>query len=117
MNIDVYRKVQREFDLKRQRKIDEANRKKEEIYASNPQLKKIEDEMNVLALKITKNILNADEITRQVESENMSMKLKALDEKLDIELKKIGYSKDDFKPKFDCKICEDRRNCKKRRYN
>ena len=107
MDNDVYTKIKREYDLKRQAKIDIANKKVEEVYTKYPHLKEIEDEINSLALSITRNIINSDEITRQVEEENMKAKLDKLRKKYDNELQKLGIDKSELLPKFDCKICND----------
>ncbi len=107
MNNDVYRKIKRDFDIKRQRKIDEAENLKKKIYNENPILQEIEDDINMLALKITRNILNSSEIKRKVEQENMKLKLKELENKFQKELDKIGILSDELEPKFDCSICND----------
>ena len=107
MNNDIYRKIKRQYDIKRQTEVDKANKLKEKIYSENPKLEEIEKEINMLALKITRNILNSDEITRQVEEENMKSKLEKLKEKYDKELKKIGLSYEDLLPKVECNLCND----------
>lgn len=107
MDSGIYREIKREYDLKRQRKIDTAKRFKEKIYLENPVLSKIEDEINLLALNTTKVILNADEVTKQIEQENLAIKLDKLNKKYDRELNKIGLTRKDFEPKFDCERCQD----------
>lgn len=107
MDSGVYREIKREYDLKRQAAIDKSRRYKEEVYAKNKVLKEIEDEINMIAIKTTKIILISDELTRQIEQENLALKLQKLEKKYEKELKKIGISKDDFKPKFDCEKCSD----------
>lgn len=107
MNNDIYRKIKREYDIKRQVKIDEAKKVKQQVYSENPRLEEIEKEKNILALKITRNILNSDEITRQVEEENMKSKLENLEKKYEQELNKLGVEKDSLEPKFECEICQD----------
>lgn len=107
MNNDIYRKIKREYDIKRQIELDNANKIKQQIYSENPKLEEIEKEINMMALKITRNILNSDEITRQVEEENMKSKLEKLKEKYDKEIKKSSVSIEDIYPKFDCKLCND----------
>lgn len=107
LDSDVYRKIKREYDIKRQKKIDRAAVKKEEVFAQNPKLKAIEDDMHALAIQTTRNILNADEMTRQIEQENLGLKLDCLEKKIDKELKKMGLSRSALEPKFDCKLCKD----------
>lgn len=107
MNNDIYRKIKRQYDIKRQIELDRANKLKNKIYSENPKLEEIEKEINMMALKITRNILNSDEITRQVEEENMKSKLEKLKEKYNKELSKIGLNYEDLLPKVECHFCND----------
>ncbi|MEG2348624.1 MAG: ATP-binding protein [Clostridia bacterium] len=107
MDNDLYRKLKRQYDIKKQIAVDKANVKKKKIYEENPKLQEIEDQINGLALDITKKILNSDKITRQIEQENMSMKLSKLSDKLDSEFKKINIKKESLKPIFECETCQD----------
>lgn len=107
MDKDVYRKIKREYDLKRQREIDFANMRKEKIYNENPKLSELEDKLNTLAIQSAKMILTSDEITRQIEQENLNIKLSNIQKKIDNEFKKIGIDKNSLKPNFECKICND----------
>ena len=107
MDNQLCREILKNRDIKRQRKIDEAIIKKGKIYKDYPELEEIEKNINLLALKITRNIVASDEITRQVEKENMKSKLDKMEEKKKRILKKIGITEADLEPDFDCKICND----------
>ena len=61
----------------------------------------------MIALKTTKAILISDELTKQVEHDNLAVKLDKLEKKYERELKKIGLTKKDFEPKFECEKCKD----------
>lgn len=103
----IYRETKREYDLKRQLAIDKAKRYKNEIYEKYPILASIENEINLIAIKSAKEILISDEITKQVEQENLALKLKKLEKKYDKELKNIGITREEFEPKFECEKCKD----------
>lgn len=107
MDNQVYREILKKRDIKRQRKIDEAIIKKKKIYKDYPELEDIEKEINMLALNITRSIVASDEITKQIEKENMKIKLDKLEEKRHKILKKIGITEKDLEPNFDCKVCND----------
>lgn len=107
MNTDVYSKIMREYDIKRQKKINQANTIKKEIYSKNEGLEELEQKKNMLALKITKNIINSDDLTKQVEMENMQSKLSEIERKIDNIFKKNQIEPDDLNPKFDCMLCQD----------
>ena len=87
--------------------IDEAKRRKEEIYSKNPKLSELEQNINIQALKITRKILNSDSVSRDIEEENMKLNIEKLEKKYENELGKMGLNKSDLEPKFDCQICND----------
>ena len=103
----VFKQIKREFDMKKQRRIKEATLKKEEIYKNNPKLSEIEDQINLLAIKSAKIMLNSDELTKQIEKENIEMKFEKLEQSMEKEMKKIGITKLDFEPKYECDFCKD----------
>ncbi len=103
----IFKQIKREYDIKRQKKIKEATKKKEEIYTNIPKLSQIEEEINLLAIKSAKMMLNADELTKQIEQEKIENSLKKLEEQKEKELKKNGIKNIDFEPDFDCKTCKD----------
>ncbi len=108
MDRDIYLKIKSEMDAKRQRAIRIAKEKKEKAFEQDPRLQELEDQINMLALNTTKTILTTtDEIKKQIEQENLNMKIKNLTEKLENQLKKDGYKKEDFLPKFECSKCQD----------
>ena len=107
MNSDVYSKIIREYDIKRQRKINEANAIIKELYSNNNGLEELERKKNMLALKITRNIINSDDLTKQVEVENMQRKLSEIEKKIDNIFKKNGIEAKNLIPKFECTICND----------
>lgn len=107
MDNQVYKEILKQRDIKRQKKIDEAIIKKNEIYLKYPKLEEIEKNINLMALKITRNIVAGDDITREIEKENMKLKLQKLENEKQKLLDKIGVLKSDLEPDFDCKICND----------
>lgn len=66
MDSEIYKKKMREYQEKRDRKISIANQKKEKIYNDNPSLKKLEEEKNMIAIKVAKNILVMNEMNKQI---------------------------------------------------
>ena len=107
MDSKIYKKVLKEYNEKRDKKILEANNKKQLLFKKYPILRQLEDEKNILAITTTKKIITLKDIDKQIVTENMNFSLKEIDEKIDKEFKKIGLSKSDFEPTFDCKECLD----------
>ncbi len=107
MDLEIYKKKIKEYEQKREKKINEAKLKKEKIYNDSPSLKKLEEEKNLIAVNISRKMLTMNDLDKQIEQENLEIKLKKIDKKIDNELKKIGISNSYFEPNFDCKICKD----------
>lgn len=103
----IYNQIQKEYDLKRQRAIDIANSKKQQLYKDHPTLEELEHRKNLLAVKFTKKMLLADNISRQIEEENIKIELEKIDYKIIKELKKLNLTLSDFEPEFECNICND----------
>ncbi len=107
MDNQIYKEILKKRDSKRQKKIDEAIIKKNKIYQDYPELENIDKQINMVALNIARNIVSSDEITRQIEKENMKLKLDKLENEKNKILKKINITRQDLEPDFDCKICND----------
>lgn len=107
MNEEIYRKLKKEYETKRNIKIKEANQKKEEILKTIPKLQQFEDEKNKLAIDMAKSVINCDNITKQIKLENFEIEIFKIDKKVERLLKENGFLNNDIEPKFDCKICND----------
>lgn len=108
MDGKLYKDILKQRDVKRQKKIDEAILKKKKIYSEYPELETIDDKINMMALNTTKLIVaGKDDIQRQIEQDNMKLKLQKLEQQKSKILKKIGIKQEELEPDFDCKICND----------
>ena len=108
MNNEAYAKVKAEYDSKRDKKISAAKYKKDSVFNKDPKLQELQESINQLGLEVTRTILTThDELKKQIEQENLQIKIKSLEEKIEKELKKLGYIPEDFVPDFDCKLCND----------
>lgn len=107
MQSSAYRKVERDYDLKRQRANNLAREYKKSVYDAHPILREIDDEINQVALKSAKSRIFSDNLTRKSEQEKLEFELHKLQNKYDKELKKIGIDKKDFEPKYECDKCKD----------
>lgn len=107
MNYDIYKKTQREYDIKKQHKIREATLKKQELYELIPKYKELEEKKNEIAIGYAKDIISSEIIKKQIAEENLEIKLKEIEDNIDKVLKQNGYSKEDVLPIYDCKLCQD----------
>ena len=111
MQNTVFRKVERDYNLKRQRAQNDAKLYKKNVYDENPILQEIEDEINMISLKSAKARIFSDDLNRRKEQEKLEYKLNKLNCKYDDELRKIGLTREDFKPKYECTKCNDTGFC------
>ena len=98
MQNTVFRKVERDYNLKRQRAQNDAKLYKKNVYDENPILQEIEDEINMISLKSAKARIFSDDLNRRKEQEKLEYKLNKLNSKYDAELRNIGLTRADFKP-------------------
>ena len=111
MQNTVFRKVERDYNLKRQRAQNDAKLYKKNVYDENPILQEIEDEINMISLKSAKARIFSDDLNRRKEQEKLEYKLNKLNCKYDEELRKIGLTRENFKPKYECTKCNDTGFC------
>ena len=107
MNPAVYKEVQRQYDLKRQRAIGEAEKRKEQLKKDEPKYNELIEKKNKLALELTKTVVRTRGIERQVAEENLEIKLKEIEKEIENLLKNLKLGKDYLKPEFECDRCED----------
>ncbi|MDD3303379.1 MAG: ATP-binding protein [Clostridia bacterium] len=107
MDNEAYLKVKKEYDNKRENKIAKAEEIKKQIYIEHPKLRELETQRNLLAIKITKEMLYSDELNKQIAQDNMQLNLENIDKKIERELKEAHITKFDLEPKFDCQDCKD----------
>lgn len=107
MNLAIYKEVQRQYDLKRQKAINEAERLKKELIESQSKYKELEEKKNKLALELTRIVVTTKGIDRQIAQENLEIKLKEVENEMTNFLKTIKLGPDYLKPKFECARCED----------
>lgn len=107
MQSEVFRKVERDYSIKRQRAINDARTFKKNVYDENPRLADIDNEINMVSIKSAKARIFADNLTRETEQEKLEIKLHRLNAEYDRVLEQIGLTRLAFRPKFECRKCED----------
>lgn len=107
MNPAVYKEVQRQYDLKRERAIRQCERKKEELLNKEPKYKELIDKKNKLALELTKTVVRTKGIERQVAEENLEIKLKEVEKEMQNLFRTLNLGDNYLTPKFECARCED----------
>ena len=103
----LLKQILQEYNIKREKAIFEANRKKQELLNINPKLSSIESEISKISISITKAILNSDKIEKNNLLSDLKKKLNYLIKEKNQILKQLSNSSDYLSPKFECKSCCD----------
>lgn len=107
MNLQVLKSILKEYEIKNNNHKRYIEKKQEELYEKLPQVKELIDEKNSLSLKTARSVINLSEVDKEVELENLELKIKGIDSKIEKILKENNISKEDLEPKYDCNICKD----------
>lgn len=107
MQSEAYKKVERDFSIKRQHAQSDAKRFKKNVYDDNPKLAEIEDKINKISIKSIKSRIFSDDLSRQIEQDKLTSQLDRLNREYEEQLSIIGLSKRDFEPKYECSKCGD----------
>jgi len=105
MNPAVYREVQREYDLKRNRALRQAEINKEKLLQTQPKYKELIEKKNKLAIDLTKTVVRTRGIEQQVAKENLEIKLNEVEKEIKNLLDNLDVK--GLQPKFECSRCED----------
>ena len=104
MNNSILNELLKEYEQKRLTNIRNLEKRKKELYLSNPKLQEIDNKLSNISINSAKLILqnNSKETLNNLkkEIENLKQEKKNL-------LKSINISEDYLLPKFDCNICKD----------
>lgn len=107
MQSEAYKKVERDFSVKRQHAQSDARRFKKNVYDDNPKLAEIEDKINKISIKSIKSRIFSDDLSRQIEQDKLTSQLERLNKQFEEQLSLIGLSRKDFEPKYECQKCND----------
>lgn len=104
MNNSILNDLLKEYEQKRLESSRDAEKRKKELYLSNPELQEIDDKLSSISINTAKAILknNSNEYLNNLKNEIESLKL----EKSKI-LKAINIPDDYLSIKYECNICKD----------
>ena len=101
MDLKAFEKVKNDYYIKREKKIREAEQKKEDLLENNLAINQLESKRNMIALKIARSMLS------NIDVKQMEKELKDIDKQINDEYARNGIDKKMFLPEFDCKKCND----------
>lgn len=101
---DTYKRIEREYEQKR----NEANRNfkdlKDNIYNQNPRLKEIDIEISKLGIQTAKSLISASPEKREELNKKLEIKIIKLKEEKDKILSSLNVN---LAPKYSCEKCQD----------
>lgn len=107
MDTNALKDILKDYNIKKQRAENEAKRFKNEVFSKIPEVSKLQDELAIVSIKSLKNNMIKDEMSREIETQNLELKINEINEKIKKILKKNGYDSNMFNPKYECDICKD----------
>lgn len=107
MKLALYKELERQYDIKRQKAIREAQLKREEVLKILPKYAELEEKKNAVAIEHAKSMVKERGITKQVAEENMEIKLKEIEKEIEQLFRSNGYNKNHLEPIYECDKCED----------
>lgn len=107
MDTNVLKDILKEYSVKKQRAEQECTKVKKEVFSKIPEVSKLQDELASISIKSLKNNMVKDQMSREIETQNLEIKINEINDKISKSLKRNGYSQDMFIPKYECDICKD----------
>lgn len=107
VNVDVYSRIKREYDLKRQAAENALEIRINKFKKENPKYSQLEDKKNDVAIEHAKSILTAKGVEKQIAEENLEIKITEIDKEMQKFLKNNGIDKDYMNPTYECNKCKD----------
>lgn len=107
MDVNVLKDLLKEYSLKKQKAENECRNFKKEIFLKIPEVANLQDELANISIRSLKNNMIQDEISREIETQNLEIKINQINDKIAKALKKNGYTLEMFNPKYECDICKD----------
>ena len=98
------KKLLSEYSVKRNREIEEANKRKSEIYHQFPRLQEIDDELSSYTIRTAKSILQTNDRSLLAD---LNIKKEALLKEKEEIYKSIKIDSSYFNPQYECNLCKD----------
>ena len=103
----VLKIILREYEIKRNRAIQEAETRKRELLKVNPKLSEIETELANISLQTAKSILQTENENQKKLLADLKKQSAQLIKEKNSFLKNLVKDSNFLKPRFECKSCKD----------
>ncbi len=102
----VYSKAYNILDTRRNGAIDDAEKRKQKIYAQIPRAEEIERELSSCSVKAARAVFAGGDVKSLLEG--LAEKSRELRAELDTLLLNAGYEKNALEPQYSCPVCQDK---------
>ena len=107
MNNLLLKQLLTEYDIKRNKAIDDAKLKKEQLLQVNPKIVEIDSELSKISIDSARKVINASSEEKNKILADLKKKSNSLIKEKNSIVKELFKSTDYFEPKFECKVCKD----------
>jgi DNA replication protein DnaC len=107
LNNPLLKQILTEYEFKRNKAIDKANKRKQELLEVNPRLAEIESEISKISIEASKAIITGDKTHKNKILAELKKKSDGLIKEKNRFLKDLSKSTDFLEPNFECKECRD----------
>ena len=107
MENSLLKLVLHEYEEKRARAVQEAEKRKKDLLAVNPRLQEIENEISSLSIQTAKAMLNSNQKEQSTLLTQLKKKTNSLIKEKNDFLKNLSKENNYLNPHVDCKMCKD----------
>ncbi len=107
MDNSLLNQILHEYELKRNKAILEAEKRKRDLLEINPRLAEIENELSSNSLKASKAILMSNKKEQASILSELKKKNNSLIKEKNAFIKNLSKENDYLNPHFECKLCKD----------
>ena len=107
MDIDIYKEINKQYELKREAAETNVKKKKRELEEKIPKYSDLEKKKNKIAIDYAREILKKNGIEREIAEENMKIKIAELQEEENKLLVSEGFKPNYLELEYECDICKD----------
>ena len=101
---DTYKRIEREYEIKRNEADRNFKELKDNLYSSNPRLKEIDTEISKLGIQTAKLLISSSPEKREEINKDLEYKISKLKDEKNAILSKLNI---DLTPKYSCDKCKD----------
>ena len=107
MDLDVYKEISRQYDLKREKEENDIKIRRRALEEKLPKYAELENKKNEIAISYAREIFTKTGMEREIAEENMKLKIAKVQEEIDKALKNAGYDSNYLEPHYECNVCKD----------